>query len=281
MDLQEIVTIHREELSPSERKVAEALLREPEHIAFGTLAQVANRTATSGTTVLRLANKLGFDGFGSLQSQVQTDLAQRLRPARQRIRETNPSDVLNRALTLEISNLQTTFASVDRDVFEDEAEHIANCNGRVFVLAGDCLAGIGHLISDRLSDVRDGVVLVEGNSVRLGNLLRSAGASDVALVLDQRRYDRFLLGALEILSSAGTRIISFSDSPLSPLAASAQASFIVSAEGPGPFDSQVGNLALAQALVARVAFHLIPTATARLDSAENNWAVLDALTDEF
>jgi DNA-binding MurR/RpiR family transcriptional regulator len=281
MDLPSIVTTHREALSPSERKVAEVLLREPEHIAFGTLAQVAHRTATSGTTVLRLANKLGFDGFGALQSQVQSDLAHRLRPARQKIRETSPSDMLNRTLTQEISNLQATFAEVDRGNFENEAKLIANCKGRVFILAGDCLAGIGALISDRLSQVRDGVVLVDGNAVRIGKLLRSACRDDVALVIDQRRYDQFLLRALDILSSGNTHIIAFSDSPLSPIAAPAQASFIVSAEGHGPFDSQVANLALGQALVARVAVHLIPTATARLDSEENNWNVLQALTEDF
>ena len=281
MDLSTIISTSKEKFSPSERRVAETLLREPEYIAFGTLAQVADRTSTSGTTVLRLANKLGFDGFGSLQSHVQNDLAHRLRPARQKIREVSPADTLNRTLTLEISNLQGTFAAVDRDAFEEEARRIAECSGRVLILPGECLAGIGAVIADRLSDLRDGVVLVEGNTVRLGKILRQTNSDDIAVVIDQRRYDRWILGALDILSNSDTHIVAFSDSPLSPLAASAHASFVVNAEGSGPFDSQVATLALGQALVARAATYLAPAASARLDSAEHNWTVLHALSEDL
>ena len=254
---------------------------DPECVAFGTLAQVADRTSTSGTTVLRLANKLGFDGFGSLQSQVQSDLAHRLRPAREKIRELSPADTLNRSLTLEISNLQATFAGIDREAFEDEARRIAECQGRVLIFAGECLAGIGALIADRLSDLRDGIVLVEGNNVRIGKALRQANCNDIAIVIDQRRYDEWILAALHILLDAEVHILAFSDSPLSPLAASAHASFVVNAEGNGPFDSQVATLALGQALVASTTPHLALAATARLDSAEQNWSVLQALSSNL
>ena len=184
-------------------------------------------------------------------------------------------------MTLEIDNLQATFAGADRAAFVHSARRIAECPGRVFVLPADCVAGVGAMIVDLLSNLRDGVVLAEGNAVRLGKLLGQTNADDVAIVIDQRRYDRWLLRALDILSESGAHIVAFSDSPLSPLAAVAQASFTVSAEGAGAFDSQVATLALGQALVAAVAAHLAPTAAKRLDSAESNWTALQALSDDF
>jgi DNA-binding MurR/RpiR family transcriptional regulator len=280
MTLATLITSSREHFSPSERKVAESLLRDPEVVAFGTLAECADRAGTSGTTVLRLASKLGFDGFGSLQTHVQDDLAHRLRPARQKIRELGPLGTLDRTLNLEIDNLQSTFAAIDRRAFEQAARRIAKCPGRVFVLPGDCVTGIGAMIVDLLSDLRDGVVMVEGNPVRLGKLLRQTDGDDVALIIDMRRYDRWLLSALGILAESGAYVVAFSDSPLSPMAGVAKTAFTVSAEGAGPFDSQVATLALAQALIAAVAVHLAPTATARLDSAESNWSTLQALTDD-
>ena len=97
MELQKIVLERRDTLSCAERRIAEAVLREPEHVAFGTLAEVASRTGASGTTVLRLATKLGFEGFGALQTHVQDDLARRLRPARQRLRAAGSQDTLRGA----------------------------------------------------------------------------------------------------------------------------------------------------------------------------------------
>lgn len=281
MTLATLVTDRRDRLSPSERRVAETLLHEPEQAAFCTLAQFADLSGTSGTTVLRLASKLDLGGFGALQSLVREDLAHRLRPARQKIREPGPADTLARTMALEIDNIQNTFAAIDRTAFTRAAKRIADCPGRVFVLPADCVAGIGARIVDLLSDLRDGVVLAEGNAVHLGKVLRQVGRDDVAIVLDQRRYDRWLLRALNILSSSGAYIIAASDSQLSPLAAAADASFAVSAEGLGPFDSQIATLAFGQALVAAAAGHLVPTAAARLDSADANWTALQALSDDF
>ena len=160
MELQKIVLERRDTLSCAERRIAEAVLSEPEHVAFGTLAEVASRTGASGETVLRLATKLGFEGFGALQTHVQDDLARRLRPARQRLRAAGSQDTLARALELEIDNLQTTFGGLDRAAFHAAAEHLARCPGRVLMIASDCVGGIGVAAADTLGTLRDGVVLV-------------------------------------------------------------------------------------------------------------------------
>ena len=74
-------------LTATERKIAEVLADEPQTIAFGTVAQVAQRAGTSGPSVVRLAVKLGYEGFVGLQADVQSELARQLGPARDRIRQ--------------------------------------------------------------------------------------------------------------------------------------------------------------------------------------------------
>jgi DNA-binding MurR/RpiR family transcriptional regulator len=56
-------------------------------------------------------------------------------------------------------------------------------------------------------------------------------------------------------------------------------SFTVSAEGAGPFDSHVGTLTLANALVTGVAGRLRQSATPRLDAIEAAWRNAGALVD--
>jgi DNA-binding MurR/RpiR family transcriptional regulator len=266
--------------SPGERKVAEVALREPEQVAFGTLAAFAERVGTSGTTVLRTASKLGFDGFGELQDHVQRELADRLRPAAQKIREARPADATTHAMQVETDNLSSTFTGIDQAQFAEAGRKLALAPGRVLVLAAECVAHIGAMFVDLLSTIRQDVIVAGGNAVRLAKIIGQPTGDDVVLVMDQRRYDRWLLRALSILAEQGAYIIAISDSPLSPLARAADAAFTVSAAGAGPFDSQVATLALCQALVTNASSHIISAATSRLDAVEANWASLEALTDD-
>lgn len=279
MNLARLIGDHREQLTRAERRVAAGVLNDPQSVAFGTLASVARSIGTSGTTIIRLAAKLGLDGFGELQALAQEDLASQLRPARQRIREPTPGDTVAQALAVELDNLQDTLGRADQASFDEAAKHLAECRGRVLIIAAECAAGVGDLLADQLAMLRDRVVKVGGNDLHVGKLLASAGPDDTALVIDQRRYDRWVLNALRLVSRSGVYVISFSDSPLSPLAEAASAAFTVSARGPGPFDSQVASLALGYALVAAVAARLASPAADRLDRVEENWRILGAMDE--
>src|SRR5262245_36482518 len=68
-------------LTASERRVAEVVLDDLKIVAFGTVAQLAARSNTSGPTVLRFAVKRGFQGFADLQAASQTEIVDALRPA--------------------------------------------------------------------------------------------------------------------------------------------------------------------------------------------------------
>ncbi|MGH9136797.1 MAG: MurR/RpiR family transcriptional regulator, partial [Acidimicrobiales bacterium] len=75
-------------LSPAERKVVAAVLNDPASVAFGTVAALAERSGTSGPTVVRVARKLGFDGFREMQAAVREEVGGHLRPAAERLRAT-------------------------------------------------------------------------------------------------------------------------------------------------------------------------------------------------
>src|ERR1700760_854673 len=94
MGVVERIMTHADRLTATERKIAEVLATEPQTIAFGTVAQVATRAGTSGPSVIRLAVKLGYGGFVDLQADVQQELADQLAPARERIRQNPPTDLL-------------------------------------------------------------------------------------------------------------------------------------------------------------------------------------------
>lgn len=264
-------------LTPAERRVGATVAADAAAVAFGTVADLAGRSGTSGPTVLRLAQKLGFDGFGALQAAVRHEMASQLRPAAQRIREHDAGHPLGRALAQSVASVQTTLGDADRAAFDRAVALLAGRRRQVHVVSGEATAGVAQMAADALDLLRPGVHVVGGSPVGVARRLAHVAAGDVVLAVDLRRYERWVLDATAAAAAQGATVVAVTDSPLSPLAALATERFVVAAEGPGPFDTHVGTLALLDALVAGVADRLRATATARLDAVEQAWA--DHLVD--
>ena len=183
------IDAHLRDLTPAERRVAAVVADDPEAVAFGTVADVARRAGTSGATVVRLAAKLGFDGFVQLQGAVQEEMTRRLRPASERIRRPVPGDVLGSALAVEMANVAATLEGVDGAAFDQAVALLSGPvaagkgprpgSGRALVLSGDASSGVASLFADELSMLRPGVALIGGSEVRVARLLADVGPSDL------------------------------------------------------------------------------------------------------
>lgn len=266
-------------LTPSERRVAEVVLAQPQLVAFGTVAELAEAAACGAATVVRLAGKLGYDGFTGLQASVQRSLAGQLRPAAERIREPAATDAIGRHLQLEIDNVAATLRALDADALADVVAHVAAPKGRVLVLSGDASLGVARQLFADLCALREGVELLDGNDVAVRRAVAQVRDDDVLVAIDLRRYDRWVIEAARAARANGVWCVALTDSLLSPLAALADRTLTIAAAGGGPFDSHVGTLALTNLLVAGVADRLRAGATERLDRAESAWQASGALTD--
>ena len=272
----------RAELTRAERRVAAVVADDTEAVAFGTVADVARRAGTSGATVVRLATRLGYDGFVGLQGAVREEMARRLRPASERIRRPQPGDTVGATLATELANVATTLEGVDAGAFAEAVRLLsapAVRGGRVFVLSGDASSGVAVLLATELRMLRPGVEHVSGSEVAVARALADVGPADVLVMIDLARYDRLVLATAERAAGRGATVVALTDSALSPVAAHARVSFTVSHASAGPFDSHVGMLALANALVAGVAARRRGSATHRLDQVEAAWAEAAALVD--
>ena len=258
-------------LTKAERRVAEVVLERPQLVAFGTVAELAAAAEAGAATVVRLASKLGFDGFTALQASVQHDLANELRPAAERIREPVGTDLVGRHLQLEQANVQTTLRSIDPELLDDVVRHLADPAARVFVLAGDNSRGVAQQLVLDLGALRDDVTVLDGNDIAVRRQIALLRPTDVLVTVDFRRYERWLVEAAAQAADAGVWSVAVTDSLLSPLSAIARRTFVIAAAGAGPFDSHVGTLSVFNLLVTGVADQLRAVATERLDRLEAVW----------
>ena len=279
MDVGGRITEVADTLTKAERRVAEVVLAQPELVAFGTVADLAGAASAGAATVVRLATKVGFDGFTDLQQSVRFELAGRLRPAAERIREPATDDPVSQHLHLERNNVEKTLGDVDPGALGDAVGLLADRKRTGLVLSGEASTGVAHQLCHDLGSLRPLVEMLGGNEVRVLRRLAMAAAGDVVVVIDLRRYDRWVVETAERAKAAGLVVLALSDSRLSPIAAVASASFVIAAAGAAPFDSHVGTLALANLLVTSVAGALRGDAVHRLDRAEQAWNQAGALSE--
>lgn len=274
----EVISERIERLTPTDRRIAKSLLDDPGAVAFGTAASFAAHVGAGVGSVHRLAVQLGYSGFRDLQEHVQQEISQRLRPAAEKIKTTTRGDVIDLALRIETDNVSQTLSRVDRAALSSAVSMLSNEATQVFIVGGNSSSGIALHLSEELRLLRGGVSLLGGNPVALSAQIALAKKSDVLVVIDFHRYDRWLVEMAAQAVDAGLEIISIADSLLAPFAASASCHFTVSARSETPFDSHVGTLALCSVLVGSVAKSLKRVASRRLDAVESDWTNGDYLT---
>jgi DNA-binding MurR/RpiR family transcriptional regulator len=254
------------ELTPTERRIAEAVLAEPTLIAFGTVSDLAGRVGTSRPTIVRFANKLGFEGYTRLQRHARAHLSRRLARPSERIRHDDPSGQPTRgAIDAAISSV---FSALDGVQLPKLAAPLVTAEN-VWVLSGESSQAGALALHSGLSMVRPGVRLVDEHAI--GTELSDAGPEDAAVVFDFFRYRRQVIEAARVFAGLGVEVIAVTDTPLSPLVELASAWCEIDVPAIGPFDSSVPAVTVAELLVARVARDLHDQATGRIDRIEALW----------
>jgi len=254
------------ELTPTERRIAEAVLAEPTLLAFGTVSDLAGRVGTSRPSIVRFAAKLGFAGYTQLQQHIRSNLSHRLSRPSERIRSdgemTLPAKVA-------ISNaISSVFAVVESDRMAALVDPVVRAEN-VWVLSGETSQAGAHTLCSGLSMVRPGVRSLEEHA--FGTDLSDAGPGDAAVVFDFFRYRRQVATAARIFANAGVTVVAITDSPLSPLVELADIWCQIEIPAIGPFDSSVPVVAMCELLVAGVAKALHDDATDRIDRIEALW----------
>ncbi len=262
----DLVAAVSSELTPTERRIAEAVLAEPTLLAFGTVSDLAGRVGTSRPSIVRFATKLGFEGYTQLQQHVRSDLSHRLSRPSERIRSGHEMALPARVAINDA--ISSVFDALEGDRLTEIVEPVVRAE-KVWILSGETSQAGAHALYSGLSMVRPGVRTLEEHS--FGTDLVDAGRRDAAVVFDFIRYRRQLTTAARIFADAGVTVVAITDSPLSPLVELADTWCQIEVPAIGPFDSSVPVVAMCELLVAQVAKELHDDATSRIDRIEALW----------
>jgi DNA-binding MurR/RpiR family transcriptional regulator len=210
-----------DELTQSQKRIAEMVVEDPEFVAFATVDKMPARLGDSPSTVVRFAYRLGLDGYQDLQERVRT-----LVRAQMRLNAATGDDdhdltahlgesVFARSLAHDLDNLRRTMVNLQLDDLERAVKAIAEAR-RVYVLGGATSHAIAVYAALALDRMRGETVLLDGEAFA-ASAVQSMTRDDAFLVFTFAPYAQSTLRITNTAHRLGAQIIAISDTPVSPV----------------------------------------------------------------
>ena len=251
-------------LGPQQQAVARFMMENTSALAFLSAGDVGRRTGTHSATVVRLAQRLGYDGYPSLQQELRQQSQQY--PAyldmADRVGQTGSlEEIVVTSFTQASRNLDRAARTLDLDAVRRIIEALLNCRKVLVVGLGVARPAAVYLASSLRFTGAD--VHEAGDSIALAQEIALLHRGDVLFVIDYHRYYREAVHFAEAAQVNGATVCALTDSTVSALAPFADHLLAVPSEAAAtPRTSLAASMVAIEVLLAAI------TAESREHTAE-------------
>lgn len=257
-----------DELTNSQKRIAEAIVEDPEFIAFSTVDQVGTKLGLNPSTIVRFTYRLGLDGYIDLQNRVRERVRTQLARHEQGGNENGSSATAHLQGTIFASSFEHDLAILQRTIAQLSAEELSRAVDalvqarRVYLAGGFASYGIAHYMSLALSRIR-GETFLLGPSEDEAALLLQVTKDDALIAFTFPPYASRTLRIVHQVKSQHGTVIAITDSPISPAGQLVDIVLPTLSSGMSTQNSHVPALAVANALLNAVVAAMPSTALDR------------------
>lgn len=271
-----------ETLSPQLRTAAQYLIAHPEEVGLNSMRSVAKAAGVKPATVSRLSKALGYRDYQALRE-----------PFRQRLRSGSTSyaelahDVQARGdregtrglfqavRNGDLENVQAALADDQYAALSRSVELLGESR-RVFVLGLRGAYSAAFLFHYAYQFFRGNCQLVDTGAGIFADQLRDISGEDCLIAISFPPYTQLTIDIVDYAAAAGARIVSITDSDLSPLARSRELTITTPYTSPSFFQSFIGAVAVVEALITLLVSTLGDEALATVENSERQLQRMDA-----
>lgn len=241
-------------LTYSQKRIAEAIVEDPEFVAFATVDKLAERLSVAPSTVVRFAYKIGLNGYPDLQERVRKVVRSQMRSHPQgddadaELTSHLDSSGQSASLLHDLDNLRQTISGLDAERITEAITAIATARN-VFVVGGYASGALAAYTALTLERIRGQAYLIESHGGRHIPALFQAGKEDLVLAFGFAPYSADTVQILELAKKRGIRGIGITDTPISPIGQRVDIVLPTRVSGMGAQNSLVAPLALVNALL--------------------------------
>jgi DNA-binding MurR/RpiR family transcriptional regulator len=234
MNLRENIVSQFSLLSPELQRAAEFSLQNANQLVVQSMRAFAAEAGVKPATLLRLAQRLGYNGWRELKSAFIDDLGlgndTYVSKAEKLIAKGTQPALYEEVFLAHQANLAFTQAENQHAMQQavtllDEAKQVYICGFRASFPIAWSLFYVYRLFNRQVS-------LIDGLASNIEVFTREINAEDCLLLTSFSPYSRESLDVLNAARQAGARIIAITDSPVSPLAQAADCTLLFSLSSP-------------------------------------------------
>ncbi len=220
-------------LGKRSRQVLAALVGAPQQAAVSSISDLAERLGVSPSTLSRLAQRLGFEGFAGLQAVFRrhvtegkhfySDQVSRLLEGEQ------DDDALGRLTRLgrqESANMGDLVAGLDGEALIRAARRLVEAR-RVRIHGRRQFASLASFMAYGLGMLRPDAAPLDAAGHGVADALAQLDEGDVLVVMSAFPYTPSVVTAAEVAARQGVPVIALTDATSSPLARVADERFAV------------------------------------------------------
>jgi DNA-binding MurR/RpiR family transcriptional regulator len=264
--LRGLILARHEDLPKRLAQVARFAVENPDEIAFGTAASIAAEARVQPSTLVRLAQSLGYPGFSDMQAIFRQRLRARTTSYDERLSltrsEASGGGPIARGM---LQSAAQSIGQAEREIdaaLLDRAAALVAAAGTVYILGQRRSAAPAVYLGYVFGRLKMRAIVVGAGFGTEEDVLALAGAGDVAISISFTPYATSTIDWTRQLAEKGVPIVGISDSLFSPVARLSTVWLeVVEADFEG-FRSLSATMALAAALaVASAALRLGPEET--------------------
>lgn len=251
-------------LSKRLQQIARYVLDEPNEMALETLAVISERCGVQPSAIVRFAKSFGYPGASQMQRLFRDGLlsghaglgyGERVRHFNEAVarKPESGADVLAEFVegnTLALQNLGQTVSEADMA----NAVRLIDKAETVYVVGFRRSFPVASYLAYSLQQLNKRTLFIDGVAGLTKQQVQTIGPKDLLVAVSYHPYAEETVHAVEMASQRGARILSISDSLVSPIAKLASQVLHVRESEVRTFRSLAASICLAQALVIGFAF---------------------------
>jgi DNA-binding MurR/RpiR family transcriptional regulator len=203
--------------TPAEKRVAEAILAEPDAIVLASISEVAERSNGSDAAVSRFARKIGYGSFAEFKLALSRDLVSPTQAIYEEVElDDDVETVVAKVAAGNIRAIDDSVRSLDQDTLAEAARRISAANRVGFFGFGGSAIAAQDAMSHFMRALGSAFHLVDAHEQAIWAAL--SGPGDVLLLASHSGNSRDLVELAALASGAGAFVIAITNHGGSALA---------------------------------------------------------------
>ncbi len=244
-----------ENFTPSQRKVADYILKHPTEAAFLTIEQLAGLTGVSVATIMRLAYSIGYTGYSQFQKELQEVLRDRVSPPNRleaNVKKLSKNKLLIDCAKLQIENIRKTVEFLSEENIDQAFKLIFEAQ-KIYVIGVRGSFAVANYLNEGLNRLGVDCEVIVPDTGRIQAVMARLQPTDLVIAISLPRYARRTVEIVRVAKNRKAKILSITDGYSSPLALMSDVFLGCAFESLAFHHSEIGALFVADFLITGVA----------------------------